>query len=821
MQWTVAVLRDRLKRHDNRAVSNLSYADALIQCAHAKVITESEFDEAKSHAKGKAVKAVQNLTFPLPEEASSLGATSDGASTSQQASTSDGASTSGASKKAVVVGCTVDTLKDKLRRHKELLRQQGRNDAAKKVKLDGNHAVLAQQCHELGLISAAERDAPIPRKNRAEKMADETRGMLSKHVGAGKPPVVVTVTRWDKVAKSTPEALVSGGLITDAATRMHSLSMRATHLVRRWAIANPGRFDELFGAEMYRAALEACSSDGVLVVDGADTTMSKMRSEFSSLATTLFNDSGPSKHRLTQVFRLEADRLAANALTNIKEHFVGHVKRFVNQVFDVKGQVRAARTSAAKRAISQKYGAAKAALLAIKPVDDCERELQPWVTTWKSKMPTGPYKEGSMAYDVHARPKAYFGALVAMSGELERLQKKQFQVLPLRLSNMPGHITFDTTALCDVLGVSCPHPLTHVSKMDVWSRVFQIQDATMGDHDDQCPTEALRTPFLKPFRRGKRYQPTYIFRGQVATDGVALSITLVRVDLHDLSSKDGAWKQASRAPTTTLCGVEDLETDAGGFVGRLGQREPVVVDPGSLDLHFCRSLDGKRTLRCTRAQRSRMMKIKRYNELRRQAHEHAGSLNGRTVQQWDAYLAESSSRTVDPSRFEEWTRRKMACAVATYGHWQQRLFRRLKFNAKINGRRHQDMYVRRFEETFGDPSRAVVVIGDWSKGTTHLKHSPPTLRRGLIGALRRRGYDVWLLREFRTTKSCSSCHIGDCSHCLSWTTHRGKRVVVHNLIECDHCYTYHNRNANATSNMLRIVKAVIAGVPRPTDLCRQ
>jgi hypothetical protein len=153
--------------------------------------------------------------------------------------------------------------------------------------------------------------------------------------------------------------------------------------------------------------------------------------------------------------------------------------------------------------------------------------------------------------------------------------------------------------------------------------------------------------------------------------------------------------------------------------------------------------------------------------------------------------------------------------IAMHTHWSDNeSFRKMKFNAKSNAKRSVDNYLNRFQKTFGTPEECVAIVGDWSQGTDHLKHSPPTMRRGLVAALRRRRYEVWLIKEFRTSKSCSICHRGDCH------PHEHKGKARHGLLRCENvtCKQFHNRNANATCNMLRIIEALVDGQSRPADL---
>ena len=90
-----------------------------------------------------------------------------------------------------------------------------------------------------------------------------------------------------------------------------------------------------------------------------------------------------------------------------------------------------------------------------------------------------------------------------------------------------------------------------------------------------------------------------------------------------------------------------------------------------------------------------------------------------------------------------------------------------------------------------------------------------------LAALRRRKYEVWLLDEFRTSKSCSRCHCAG-SDCAPHVPKVGGKAR-HGLLRCKNveCKQFHNRNANATRNMIRVVRAVLDGADRPQDLKRR
>ena len=41
------------------------------------------------------------------------------------------------------------------------------------------------------------------------------------------------------------------------------------------------------------------------------------------------------------------------------------------------------------------------------------------------------------------------------------------------------------------------------------------------------------------------------------------------------------------------------------------------------------------------------------------------------------------------------------------------LFRKLRYNAFINTMKSEDQFIQKFQDTFGDPGKTTVIIGDW------------------------------------------------------------------------------------------------------------
>ena len=102
--------------------------------------------------------------------------------------------------------------------------------------------------------------------------------------------------------------------------------------------------------------------------------------------------------------------------------------------------------------------------------------------------------------------------------------------------------------------------------------------------------------------------------------------------------------------------------------------------------------------------------------------------------------------------------------------------------------------------------------------------------RGIRTLFRKKGYNTYLVDEFRTSCKCSKCEGGDCKKFLvreNPKPYKKNLNLVHGLITCKKCSNVWNRDCNGATNIYKIVKGYITGgissirnKERPNYLCR-
>ena len=92
-----------------------------------------------------------------------------------------------------------------------------------------------------------------------------------------------------------------------------------------------------------------------------------------------------------------------------------------------------------------------------------------------------------------------------------------------------------------------------------------------------------------------------------------------------------------------------------------------------------------------------------------------------------------------------------------YKHYQQEVYRKLKWYGYINRQKSEDKMMNRFEKLFGKAEDTIICIGDWTQ-KKQIKFSPPTKGIGMRKILRKKNYDVFLVDEYKTSKI--NCYTG-------------------------------------------------------------
>lgn len=499
--------------------------------------------------------------------------------------------------------------------------------------------------------------------------------------------------------------------------------------------------------------------------------------------------------------------------TNIKLHYVEYVEAYVNSVWQkdfLIERIRKIRKTkrereAGVRKLCTSLRLIKNDLLTVENEPFQSREMyHNWIRQHKAVVLPNKvkYQKDLLYYDLQCKPQDYWPGMLRMTGVIEEAGKKIRNFCPLRTSVIPRHVTLDTTTLVHLLFTK---ENGNKSKM--------LTKGELVKNKDKIWETFFRTN-MKIFENRD-----YKFNHMIDTDGVSCCVLLIR---KDLAGKRAPKKKVAVVREEYIDDISDHKAE--GFKHNM----VVGIDPNMSDLLYCANEDASKRFRYTQNQRRQELKIKKYRHIMQNEKSHL-FVDSRSIRDWESDLSKHDRKTVDECRFKAFIKAKLLVNSKVTVFYEERLFRKMRLNAFYNTRKSEQRLVQRFKEIFGTPEEVVVGIGDWEQ-RKHRKFKEPLKGKGFRMLLRRAGYPVYLVDEFRTSCQCSHCQTEE-AKCEKFRLRVNPNVkkatgdrhfrLVHGLLACQKCNRLWNRDVNSAINIARLTRQGVDGRERPNYLSRK
>jgi len=542
----------------------------------------------------------------------------------------------------------------------------------------------------------------------------------------------------------------------------------------------------------------------------------------------------------------ESVDIVKNIDNNIKEHFIDHVRRYVNLLFKVKEKKQkiidnASLTSIQKKEkvkkINERYNNIKYDILSSdSEYKSDEKFINKIQKIRKLILPYYDFIKESIFYDIKVNPQNYLKSMIILNKLIQDLNDeretnhKLFQVLPLRTSMVPKYITLDTAAIIQLF-IGKAEYFKKISDLSntIWGSVFNLED--------------------KSFKRSG-----HKFIHMIKTDGVACSILLEKLTKlekkipktyttkvfkdhidHRLATEEE--KEMLRQDSENVSGkkikrkIHNKEKDEvkkynyeyieeAKLSDEQKKKNFVFIDPGHNDLIKC--LLGKNddvmnkkkkrskdvTFRYTREQRNREIKKERSRKI-------SYRVKGEDIMYRETEMSNYNSKTCDFKKFRKYLKEKIKLNRLVCAHYETEIYRKLKFNTYTNTRKSESRMINNFKEKMGNPEETMIIFGDYDKQQT-MKGSEPHISQRLKKIFVQNGYKLFLINEHNTSKLCNKCS------CVTENVIKQNKKIW-KLLRCTSgkCLTYHDRDMNAVRNMKKIVRSVMRGLGRPKEYSPQ
>ena len=491
---------------------------------------------------------------------------------------------------------------------------------------------------------------------------------------------------------------------------------------------------------------------------------------------------------------------------NIQLHYVDYVERFVNVVWKKKMltdkirklyKTKAERESRIRSLCSELRKIKNDILTVDKTSYTSKPYYHSWITEQKKRILPNKtkFQKDSVYYDLNCKVMDYFPCMITMMKQVENEEETISNVFPLRSGISPNYIRLDTITLVHLL--------------------LRKKQGNKSDYNDEGNTKKHEDKIWQFFFRTERKVFTktgYSFHHMISTDGVGVSILLLRKDLV-----------GNKLPNTKKNISKEQYIDELRDYTALQTKKIVGIDPGKEDLIYCVDGDSKdaNVFRYSQNQRRKETKMKKYNNIVLAMKTH--KIQGKSVIEYETELSKFNRKTLDVTKFKQYINEKNRINHLLFGFYRKELFRKLKFGRYINAKRNEQKMVSNFKKTFGNPEEVVICIGDWEQ-KKQMKFKEPTLGIGIRTLFRKNKYQVFLVDEFRSSCKCSRCNGGVCEKFRLRENPRPNKDdmrLVHGLLRCKNGCGEWNRDRNGSSNIYKIAYQAIHKLERPSYLCRE
>lgn len=492
---------------------------------------------------------------------------------------------------------------------------------------------------------------------------------------------------------------------------------------------------------------------------------------------------------------------------NIRLHYVEYIERYVNVIWQKKMLIdKIKKIYKTKKEREHRKNLLCAELRKIKNdilnIENTNYKSKQFYHNWineqkKFILPNKKtFSKNSLYYDLQCNPLDYFNSMIFMMKKVEEYKVMIYNVFPMRNDIIPKHIRLDTTSLIHLL----------ITK----------KQGNKSDYLFKGNLKRNENKLWEFFFRTERQcfnKPNYTFHHMIETDGVSCSIILIRNDMIGRRIKH-------KIKTSGEKYIDELDN-----YDELKNKKIVGIDPGVNSLITCVNEVNKDAdiFRYTQNQRRKETKIKKFNKLILELKKE--KINKKTIIDYETELSTFNKKTLHIKKFKKYITKKIEINKKLSEFYSRYVFRKLKLNGYINRKKNEQKMINNFNKIFGSPANVIVAIGDFEQ-KKHMKYKEATKGKGLRTLLRKSGYKVYLVDEFRTSCKCCQCEGGECKNIVTRPNpkpNKDNTILIHTLLHCQNekCGVWWNRDCNGAKNIYKIAYNAIHNIERPKYLCRE
>src|SRR4029078_12005278 len=233
------------------------------------------------------------------------------------------------------------------------------------------------------------------------------------------------------------------------------------------------------------------------------------------------------------------------------------------------------------------------------------------------------------------------------------------------------------------------------------NKSFYLNNGNLVKYQDKLWDFFFKTN-LKCFHNDDDHK--YKFHHMIETDGIGISIILIRKDLEGKRLKK---------PKISLNTEKYIDEFAEDEYTILQKTNVVAVDPNMSDLIYCIDDNGQK-FRYTQDQRRKETKQKKYRNILRENKLNT-KIDDKTIVEWETTLSHHNKKTLNFNKFKDYIEQKNIMNMAIRAFYEKNIYRKLKLSSFINRKKSESKMLNNFCKLYGNPEDTIIGFGDYEQ----------------------------------------------------------------------------------------------------------
>lgn len=571
----------------------------------------------------------------------------------------------------------------------------------------------------------------------------------------------------------------------------------------------------------------------------------------------MFGNQKLSYANLNNLIEYEATAIVTSLSNHIQEHFDEMVNRYINIVCDKDGLMENAKNSEEKAVIAKRLRRIKKDILYQRNKCDSDEDLE-IIQNFRDEMLRDFELDTSLMYMAKSNALDLLIVCMRMSISGEKIMKervdtqKDKKIIKTKVKDNGEKTVIVKNGLFNIINCFPVRKSVIPKYIDIDISVIisslVTEDKKYYNDNKLKESDALWKEFFdmesKVFKK-----KGYTFNRMISTDGVGCTILFVRNDLYNATGKTMVKKMNKPKGYTDDIYVNELSDEQ---KARCMLKKKVGGDPGKDKLVQCsdgevelvEKENGKvfrkaNTYKYTNKLRIETTKSDEYQKIREYERNNKGFFIKDsdsperiiTASEAEQLLSGMNSSSCIWEHAVEYIKTKNQVNHYVQKHYEQYIYRKLKWYSYINRQKADADMVNRFKAKFGGPDECVFLIGDWEQ-RKQMKYKPPSKGKSVRKLFRNHGYEVYLVDEFRTScrlyeKGEELINIRGCHSLLGSKILKGRMdedkpdAFIRDLISEGYIPTIINRDLNGSLNIRLKGMCILMGIPEPSYMDRK